>query len=250
MVRKATPGAIVFILSLALFFGQWWAQEVKLITPENAHWLLYMAIFLFLVSIGLTMYFFWPWINKPFTKTENAERVLNSSVPNLFIRIREVYGVACATSNDPEKAILSEFGTLGLGGWLCVIPNILITNKSAVPMSLGFTVHMALKENDLQRSSYSASTHNKPVSYIEKWQHLKPHGQHLSCPIDISAYSSKTGYLVFLIDGWTVERMGNNFADIWNQRDSELEIIDYVTEQKLKIPLRNGTYSAKPSVAH
>jgi len=46
------------LFSFALFFGQWWAQVVNLITPRNARYLLLIAIAFFLSSIVVGA---WPW---------------------------------------------------------------------------------------------------------------------------------------------------------------------------------------------
>ncbi|MFC2014038.1 hypothetical protein ACFLU8_04080 [Chloroflexota bacterium] len=112
MVKKAIPGAITFILSVALFFGQWWGQGAKLITSKNAHWLLGIAILLFPVSIFLTACYFWPQL-KGFAKYKRRPKQPQYNLGNLLIEGKEVFdkfrAVGAQWSGNNEAAAIIYF---------------------------------------------------------------------------------------------------------------------------------------------
>jgi hypothetical protein len=72
MRKQGIWGVATSSISIAAMLGQWWAETTGIITQQNAHIILYLAIFLFITGVVILVWNYWPTITQIFRKKSVA----------------------------------------------------------------------------------------------------------------------------------------------------------------------------------
>ena len=142
--------------------------------------------------------------------------------PDVEIRPTSVTANRAGTHDDPT-----------IDSWLLLIHELRITNRATTGVSLGFRLHIVLKDEQA-----SLWVDEDPSLLVRQRQMLLKGQTLLNSPVNVEPAKSKMGNLAFLVPpliaivGHKFEFTGN-FSDVIDI--DQLQITDYVSNQKIRV---------------
>lgn len=129
--------------------------------------------------------------------------------------------------------VSGPYGRITEGGWLIVLQNVRITNRSKTDkVSLGFALKIGLKNSPSKRDDWTLNQDH--ILMLDEIPDT-----FLVGPLGIKPQESEKGYIGFLILPKIREFLGDE-AIVYNK--AELEITDHISNKNIKIVLPSNAY--------